>query len=108
MKAIYLLIGMVFIGPHLSNSQELKKQDSIKIEFPCYNTTLLFKELRETHREHPILLGTTEDAAKSKTSFWWQPITNEWTIVVTKDDLSCIMGFGKDLKIIPYKSGKSV
>lgn len=99
---------MAFTGLQASNAQELKRLETIKVEVPCYDTTLLFKELRETHKEYPIIFGTTDDTAQSKTSFWWQPVTGDWTIVATKDKLSCVIGTGKDLKIVPYKSGKSV
>lgn len=108
MKAIYLTIGILSIGllPNISYSQKL--EDTVKIDLPCYNTTELFKSLREKFKELPLLTGKADDDANSTMSLWMNPIDNDWTIIATKKDLSCVIGTGTDMKLIPYKKGTSV
>ena len=108
MKAIYLTIGAVFIGLLASNSYSQEIKDTVKTELPCYNTQELFKSLRENHKELPLLTGKTDDEANSTMSIWLNPFENDWTIVATKKDLSCVVGTGTDMKIIPTRKGTSI
>ena len=108
MKAIYLTISAVFIGLLASNTYSQEIKDTVKTELPCYNTQELFKSLREKFKELPLLTGKTDDEAKSTMSVWLNPIDNEWTIVATKKDLSCVIGTGTDMKVVPSKKGTAV
>lgn len=108
MKIIYILIGIVFLVLTLTNAQSQKLEDTVKTEFPCYNTTELFKSLREKFKELPLLTGKADDDANSTMSVWLNPIDNDWTIIATKKDLSCVIGTGTDMKLIPYKKGTSI
>lgn len=108
MKAIYLTIGVVFIGLLASNTYSQKLETTVKTELPCYNTTELFKSLRENYKELPLITGQTDDEAKSTMSVWLNPIDNEWTIVATKKDLSCVIGTGTDMKVVPSRKGTAV
>ena len=108
MKAIYLTIGAVFIGLLASNSYSQEIKDTVKTELPCYNTQELFKSLREKFKELPLLTGKTDDEAKSTMSVWLNPIDNEWTIVATKKDLSCVVGTGTDMNLITVRKGTAI
>ena len=108
MKTIYLLIGMVCTGLLASNTYSQKLEQTLKTELPCYNTTELFKSLRENHKELPLLTGKTDDEANSTMSVWLNPFENDWTIVATKKDLSCVVGTGTDMKIIPTRKGTAI
>jgi hypothetical protein len=91
---------------NISYSQELK--DSIEAELPCYNTTDLFKSLREKYKELPLLTGKATDIAKSTLSVWMNPTDKNWTIVATSKEISCIVGMGTDIKLFNYKTGTSI
>jgi len=107
MKAIYLTIGMICtLLSNNSYSQELK--DTIETELPCYNTKELFKSIREKYKEMPLLIGKASDEARSTISVWINPTDKNWTIVATKEDISCIVGMGTDIKLINYKTGTSI
>ena len=106
MKSIYLTIGILCAITNISYAQKL--EDTVKIDLPCYNTTELFKSLRENFKEVPLLTGKTDDEAKSTMSIWMNPIDNDWTIIATKKELSCVIGTGTSMKLIPYKKGTSV
>ena len=41
-------------------------------------------------------------------SVWLNPIDNNWTIIATKKELSCVVGTGTDMKIIPTRKGTAV
>lgn len=107
MKIIYILIGVVFLILPLTNHSQ-KIETTVKIELPCYNTTELFKSLREKFKELPLLTGKADDEANSTMSLWMNPIDNDWTIIATKKDISCVVGTGTDMKLIPYKKGTSI
>ena len=105
MKKIYITLLMCFIT---LNSYSQKLEETVKTELPCYNTKELFKSLREKFKELPLLTGKTDDEANSIMSVWLNPIENDWTIVATKKDLSCVIGTGTDMKIIPVKKGTAI
>ena len=107
MKAIYLTIGMIY-ALLSNNSYSQKLEQTIKTELPCYNTTELFKTLRENYKELPLLTGKADDEANSTMSLWLNPVDNDWTIIATKKELSCVVGTGTDMKIIPTRKGTSV
>ena len=102
----YLLLAVSLGITNISYSQKLEQ--TIKTELPCYNTTELFKTLRENYKELPLLTGKTDDEANSTMSLWLNPIDNNWTIIATKKELSCVVGTGTDMKIIPTRKGTSV
>jgi len=106
MKTHYLLLVLYLGIPNISYSQKL--ENTIKTELPCYNTQELFKSLREKFKELPLLTGKADDEANSTMSVWLNPIENDWTIVATKKDLSCVIGTGTDMKIIPTIKGTSI
>ena len=108
MKAIYLAIGMAFTGLLPSNTPAQKSENSISTELPCYNTTELFKSLREKYKELPILSGQASDEAKSTVSVWMNSTDKNWTIIATKKELSCVIGIGTDIKLFNYKPGQSI
>ena len=108
MKAIYLTVGIVLIGLLASNTYSQKLEQTIKTELPCYNTQELFKSLREKYKELPLLTGKADDEANSTMSLWLNPFENDWTIIATKKDLSCVVGTGTDMKIIPTRKGTAI
>jgi len=107
MKAIYLTIGMI-CALLSNNSYSQKLEETVKTDLPCYNTKELFKSLREKFKELPLLTGKTDDEANSIMSLWLNPFDNNWTIIATKNDLSCVVGTGTDIKIIPTRTGTSI
>lgn len=107
MKTIYPIIGILLIIP-LTAVHSQKLETTVKTELPCYNTKELFVSLKQKYKEFPIITGKTDDEAGSTMSVWLNPMDNDWTIIATKNDLSCIVGSGTDLKLIPYKKGTSV
>jgi len=85
-----------------------KIEDTITADMPCYNTTEIFKSLREKYKELPLLTGSVSDEANSVVSIWVDPVDNNWTILATKKDLTCVVGMGTDMKIIPHKKGTDI
>ena len=107
MKLTYLLLVIISLGLSTkSYSQEI--EESISIDLPCYNTKEIFKSLREKYRELPLMTGSASDEANSVVSLWLNPVDNNWTILATKKDLTCVVGMGTDMKIVPYKKGTSI
>jgi hypothetical protein len=107
LKLTYLLLVIISLGLSTkSYSQEI--EESISIDLPCYNTKEIFKSLREKYRELPLMTGSASDEANSVVSLWLNPVDNNWTILATKKDLTCVVGMGTDMKIVPYKKGTSI
>ena len=108
MKKTYITIGLVcaILFPNILHSQKL--EETVTTELPCYNTKELFKTLREKFKEMPLLTGSSSDEAKSTMSVWMNPSDNDWTIIATNKDISCVVGLGTDMKLINYKRGTSI
>lgn len=102
---LILILGCLVLP---SNLYSQKLETTVKTELPCYNTKELFKNLREKYKELPLLTGKADDEAESTMSVWMNGTDKDWTIIATKDELSCVVGTGTDLKLINYKRGPSV
>ena len=74
---------------------------------PCAETKVVTKHLMERFNETPIILGVATDEASSLMSLWINPLTKSWTIIATKNDLSCVIGVGTDFTILA-KQGKII
>lgn len=106
MKSIYVAIVLACIVPLAISSDEDNHGDDSDIltfEAPCYHTKTLFDTLKKNYKESPIIAGSTSDVAGSTMSLWMNPVENSWTIVATKDDLSCVIGVGSDFKVIQLR-----
>ncbi len=105
MKQIYLALLMCCIITN-SYSQEIK--DSVETELPCYDTEEIFKSLKDKFKEFPFMTGRAGDFANSIVSIWMNPVDGTWTIIATKKDITCIVGMGTDMKIVPNKKGPNI
>lgn len=106
MKSIYVAIVLACIVPLAISSDEDKHGDDSDIltfEAPCYHTKTLFDTLKKQYKEAPIIAGNASDVAGSTMSLWMNPQDHTWTIVATKDDLSCVIGVGTDFKVIQLR-----
>jgi len=78
-----------------------KPDEIVTARLECYNTMKIFTELQKVYKEMPIILGKTSDEAGSTMTLWISPKEKTWTIVATKDKLSCIVGAGTDAEFSP-------
>lgn len=111
MKLTYLTIGILFTGLLVSNAlaqQETNDSITINRDFTCYATDKLISELRNTHKESLFVFGKTNDQAETTTSLWVNPTTKTWTIIATKGEISCVIGTGADLKLVPIVKGTDI
>lgn len=92
-----LLLSLLLL-PTLANSSEI-----LTSEMYCDDTKMIVKELTNKYHEEPFLVGQANDVAGSVMTFWMNPLTKSWTIVATKGDLSCLVGVGEELKVIPVR-----
>ena len=53
-------------------------------------------------------MGKANDVAKSTMTLWVNPIEDNWTIIATKGELSCVIGTGTQFKIMPKKNTTGV
>lgn len=100
-----LFIGIMCCFPFLVQS-DVSATDELSTQFYCYDTEKLFTELRSEYLETPFLMGETSDVAGSTMSLWMSKNGQTWTIVATKKDLSCVVGAGKNLRLVRH--GKRV
>lgn len=100
-----IFIGMMLCLPLLVRST-VTPADELTTTLYCYDTDKLFKELRTEYQEMPLIMGEASDVAESTMSVWVSKNGQTWTIVATKGKLSCIVGAGKNLRII--SRGKQV
>lgn len=98
MRLSYLLIGMFFMVSMQCNAET----EVINLKAFCNDTKVITDNLMKKYKEFPIIFGNAEDEAKSTMSFWVNPKNNTWSIVATKDTVSCVIGTGTNLKIVDY------
>lgn len=106
MKKILILPLIVlflsgFTESHAQNLPQLKRKDTVNSTFPCYDTKELFQNLRVIYQELPFVFGKADDFAGSTFSMWIGPTEKTFTLVATVDDLSCVVGTGTSLKLVP-------
>jgi hypothetical protein len=92
-----LLLSLPLVSAYAQN----KPDEIVTARLECYNTMKVFNELQKTYQETPMVLGKTSDEAKYTMSLWINATTKSWTIVATKDTLSCIIGAGTDIELSP-------
>ena len=97
-----LLATTLILLPLLCKSEPI----TLSFEAMCDDTKVVAKKLLNVFKEVPVLTGDAGDVAESKMSLWTNPDNDSWTIVATKENLSCVIGFGGNLKIIDYKKAK--
>ena len=107
MKTTVILL-MVFFASLAYSEESVMSEEIVNIQIPCYNTKVLYNTLTKNYKESPILIGKADDVAKSTMTLWVNPIDDNWTIVATKGDLSCVVGTGTHFKVMPNKKSLSV
>ena len=91
-----LLCTLLLIAPIFSHGSEI-----LTIDLTCDTTDKVTQTLRKEFKEVPILLGQANDEAGSIMSLWMNQNNKSWTIVATKDNISCIVGSGDQLQPVP-------
>jgi len=92
-----LLLALYFLPVYAQD----KPDEIVTARLECYNTMKIFTELQKVYKEMPVILGKTSDEAGSTMTLWISPKEKTWTIVATKDKLSCIVGAGTDAEFSP-------
>jgi hypothetical protein len=92
-----LLLSLSLLPVYAQN----KPDEVVNVKIECYNTMKIFTELQKVYKEIPIILGKTSDEAGSTMTLWISPTEKTWTIVATKEKLSCIVGTGSDAEFSP-------
>jgi hypothetical protein len=78
------------------------------LEAVCDDTQLVTKRLFNSFGEVPIIRGLTSDVSGTIMTLWINPKENSWTILATKDKITCVIGYGKDFKLLEYKTKSNV
>ena len=102
------LTAVLSICTLLTSSVLANDATIIKAEIPCYETDSLFDALKNDYKEIPIVYGIANDIAESTMSLWTNPTNKSWTVVATKDKVSCVVGAGTDFKFIPLRVGQTI
>ena len=71
-------------------------------EMFCDDTTAITTALKTEYNEVPIIYGVADDDVNSIMTIWVNPHEESWTIVATKNNTSCVIGFGQKLKVINF------
>jgi len=78
------------------------------LEAVCDDTQIVTKRLFNSFGEVPIIRGFTSDVSGTIMTMWINPKENSWTILATKDKITCVIGYGKDFKLLEYKTKPNV
>jgi hypothetical protein len=104
MKKI-IIFGLGCVMSLLTSADASKDQpEVVPTEMYCFATERIANELKR-FGEVPIVMGLTSDLAGSTMSLWTNPANGSWTLVATKENISCILGAGNKLQILKSRSG---
>lgn len=98
MRLIALLIGLTALS---SLAGEM-----VSNEMFCDDTREITRALKTDYNEVPIIYGMADDDVNSIMTIWVNPQDESWTIVATKDSISCVIGYGQKLKVINFNRKK--
>jgi hypothetical protein len=101
-------LTILLLSLTLLTAQAKSPEEVVTVEITCYDTDTLFKTLKETYKEYPIAAGMTNDKANSTTTIWVSAKDKSWTLVATKQSISCIIGAGIEFDFVPYKKEKQL
>ena len=105
MKKI-ITFGLVCLLSLFVQADTNKEQaEVVSIEMYCFTTDQVAGTLKQ-FGEIPLAIGKAFDLAGSTMSLWTNPSTETWTLVATKQNVSCILGTGERLQLL--KSGKII
>lgn len=96
MKKFLLLL--LFVSGHVSS----KEAETLTFTALCDNTDKLVSKIKE-YKETPMIIGKAFDRANSTMTLWVNTKTGSWTLLSTKEKLSCIIGIGDNINVLPYK-----
>ena len=93
MKKLILLL--------LFSANTYAEQIIIPYEAICDDTKIILNKLKEVN-ETPLIIGDTLDNAGTTMLLWINNYSTEkeWTITASKGKITCIIGTGKNLKIL--------
>lgn len=103
MKLKYSVLATILLLPIPSISEE-----KVTYEALCNDTANVIRVLTEKYNERPVLIGEAVDVANSVMTLWANKKTKTWTIVATKGDISCLIGAGGNLELVPSKSESKI
>ena len=101
-------LTILFLSLTLLTAQAKSPEEVVTTEITCYDTDELINILREQYKEYPIAMGITNDRANSTMSIWVNPREKSWTILATKQQISCVIGTGIEFDFVPYKKEKQL
>jgi predicted glycosyl hydrolase (DUF1957 family) len=90
------MIGTALLGLQASNTLA---QTTVPMDAYCDQSKVLLTSLLKDYREHPVITGKMSAVKDGVMSVWINPENNSWTVVVTKDTVSCILSSGTELKV---------
>lgn len=98
MKIRYLLLALFLY------SQSAHAETYIDTKLLCDDTASIVKTLKEKYKEKPIVIGKAGDEAESTMTLWVNSSSKTWTILATKNKITCIVGVGDEVKLINFLS----
>lgn len=105
MKQFITLVLVCLVSLLVFADTSKEQAEIVPTEMYCFTTDKVANTLKQLG-EVPIVIGLTFDMADSTMSLWTNATTGTWTLVATKQNLSCIIGAGNKLQLIRY--GKQV
>jgi len=105
MQKILVVIGLLLASASLNaqpRNNPTEKPNTLQLF--CDDTIKIVKLLSEEYKEFPVVIGTTENKYGNIMTFWTNPDTKTWTILVTKKDKSCVLDTGGKFEIVGKKT----
>jgi len=95
----------LILGTMLSLCLNANAQEEQLFKSYCDKTDKIFSELR-TLGEQPLLGGKGPEGSTGIMTLWINAATNNWTIIVTYPEKTCVIGGGTNLTLRPTEKPK--
>lgn len=96
----------IVLGTVLSLCLNANAQEEQLFKSYCDNTDKIFSDLRALG-EQPLLGGKGPEGSTGVMTLWINASTNNWTILVTYPEKTCVIGGGTNLTLRPAEKPKS-
>jgi len=105
MQKIIVVIGLLIACTNISAQTRPKPAEKPNtLQLFCDDTIKIVKLLSEEYKEFPVVIGATENKYGNIMTFWTNPDTKTWTILLTKKDKTCVLDTGGKFEVVGKKT----
>lgn len=92
---------LVFLPLLLTSPTHAQEQQAIRVY--CNESQIIWGQLKKEYGEEPIAYGKGPEGTTGIMTLWLNSKTLSWTILVTQENKSCVVGGGTSFTVVDKK-----